>query len=90
MYHVSSNDNRTINFQLEPTFILIQVLFIVLKIEHIIEWNWLWIVFPSILNALLSFAMFSLVLFLSIRDAKNEKEYRDWKYYHNIDEKEED
>lgn len=58
---------------------LVQIAFLVLKLCHIIDWPWFWVLFPCILSlgilALLGLGLLILFIVWAIQEKKQEKKY---------------
>lgn len=55
---------------------LLQVAFIVLKLCHVIEWSWFWVLFPSILGCALAAVIFIVWAVIAIKRRVKRKRER--------------
>lgn len=59
------NENVKINFSLGGFSTLLTIAFIVLKLCHVINWSWVWVLAPTWISIAVSLVLFSLAVIIA-------------------------
>lgn len=57
-----NNKNVKVNFGLGGFSTLLTIVFIVLKLCHVIEWSWIWVLAPTWISIAIGFVLFLVTL----------------------------